>query len=59
MLPMPSAKERCIGSTARKVAITFGMAAINVNQIAMNIATISPGKYLHCLSQLPGMAIFD
>ena len=59
MLSIPRAKDRCIGSTDLKVATTFGIAAINVNQIEIKIVTRNPGRNLHCLSQLPRVAILS
>ena len=58
MLSMPRPSDRCMGSTARKVATTLGIADMKVNHIQMKTRTRNPGINVHFLSQLPGVAIF-
>ena len=53
ILSIPKAKDRCMGSTALRVATVFGIDDIKVNQIEINITTNNPGKNVQDFSQVP------
>ena len=51
MLSTPSANDLCTGSTARSVAITFGIAVMNVQKMLAETVMKRPYIRAHLLPQ--------
>ena len=54
---MPKASDLWIGSTALRVATTFGIEDMKVNQMEINNKTIKPGRNEHGTPHLPFVPI--
>ena len=54
---MPKARDLWIGSTDLRVATTFGIEDMKVNQMEINNKTIKPGRNEHGTPHLPFVPI--